>query len=120
MMSFSTTQEMGRPVEILDEGVSLTSNVGSIDFVGVGVSATGNPDVTVTIAGGIGSSGIITITGTVDDSNNSFTSASEPTVLVINGGTYKKTGGSITWTYSAGTITLSSPVGVGGTIYGLA
>lgn len=62
---------------------------------------------------------VLTITGTVDDSNLAFTAASEPTVLVINGGVYKKTGGSITWTYSGGSITLSAPVGSGGSIFGL-
>lgn len=61
----------------------------------------------------------ITITGTINDSNVTFTSASQPTYLVINGATYSSTGGAITWTYVAGTITLSSPVGIGGSIFGL-
>lgn len=61
----------------------------------------------------------ITITGTIDDSNVTFTSASQPTYLVINGATYSSTGGAITWSYLAGTITLSSPVGTGGSIFGL-
>lgn len=62
---------------------------------------------------------LITVTGTVDDSNVTFTATSQPTLLNINGGFYKSTGGSITWTYSGGTITLSSAVGVGGQIYGM-
>lgn len=62
---------------------------------------------------------IITVTGTVNDSNTSFTSATQPTVLVINGGVYQRTGGIITWTWVATVITLSSAVGTGGSIFGL-
>lgn len=62
---------------------------------------------------------IITITGTVDDSNVTFTATTQPTLLNINGAFYQNTGGAITWTYVAGTITLSIPVGTGGQIYGL-
>lgn len=44
---------IGGPVEILDEGSTLTSAVTSIDFVGPGVTATNvGGDVTVTISGG--------------------------------------------------------------------
>lgn len=68
-----------------------------------------------------GSSGItvIAIAGVINDANVSFTSASEPTLLVINGASYQATGGAITWAYVAGAITLSSPVGTGGSIFGL-
>ncbi len=62
---------------------------------------------------------IIAVAGTIDDSNMSFTSASQPTLLVINGMIYQKTAGAITWTYVAGTITLSIPVGTSGSIFGL-
>lgn len=62
---------------------------------------------------------VITVSGTIDDSNVTFTAASQPTLLFINGAAYQTTGGSITWSYLAGTITLSSPVGVGGSIFGV-
>lgn len=62
---------------------------------------------------------IITVTGTIDDSNVTFTAASQPTLLFINGLCYQTTGGSITWTYVAGTITISSPIGTGGSIFGV-
>ena len=62
---------------------------------------------------------IVPITGTINDTNVTFTSTSEPTLLNINGAFYQTTGGVITWTYVAGTITLSSPVGTGGSIYGI-
>lgn len=68
---------------------------------------------------GSGGFTIVAVTGTVDDSNVTFTAATEPTALVINGGIYQKTGGSITWTYVGTTITLSFPVGTGGSIFGL-
>jgi len=70
--------------------------------------------------GGGGSDGaIIPIGGTIDDSNVTFTSDTDPDLLAINGLIYRKTGGSITWSWSSGTITLSSPVGTGGSIFGL-
>lgn len=68
--------------------------------------------------GGGGSLTKIVVSGTINDSNVTFTSASNPTYLVINGMWYEKTGGAITWSWSAGTITLSSAVGTGGAIWG--
>lgn len=54
-MAFSNAQEMGRPITIKDEGITLTSNVGSINFVGSGVSGSViGSDVTETITGGGG------------------------------------------------------------------
>ncbi len=62
---------------------------------------------------------IIAVSGTIDDSNKTFTAASQPTLLNINGSFYAPTGGNITWTYVAGTITLSSLIGTGGSIFGV-
>ncbi len=56
-----------------------------------------------------------TPTGTVDDSNTTFTVIKEPFYIVINGAEYFVGTGSYT-SYVAGTITLSSPVGLGGFI----
>jgi len=81
-------------------------------------AAYGRNDITIS-ASGTASLTPITISGAVDDANVTFTSTTEPTLLIINGASYQQTGGSITWTYVGGTITLSSPVGVGGSIYGL-
>ena len=75
------------------------------------------------LGGGGGSGGlgtILTATGTIDDSNVTFTFTQLPSILIINGGMYQQTGGSITWTYLAGTVTLSVAVGVNGAIFGLA
>lgn len=68
---------------------------------------------------GLGTSALLTVTGTIDDSNLTFTVTEEPAVLLINGGMYRRTAGAITWTYSGGTITLSEPVGSNGAIYGI-
>ena len=63
---------------------------------------------------------ILTTPDTIDDNNVAFTFISKPTEIVINGASYVETGGNITWTWNSGTLTatLSSPVGVGGSIYG--
>ncbi len=51
-MAFDITHESGRPVKIKDEGVTVTNNVSSIDFVGAGIASTGSgDDVTATVAG---------------------------------------------------------------------
>ncbi len=62
---------------------------------------------------------IIAVAGTINDSNTSFTASSEPVLLNINGAFYQESGGAITWTYVAGTITTSVAVGTGGNIYGI-
>ncbi len=54
-------------------------------------------------------------TGTVDDSNVTFTVTHQPLYIVVNGAQYTVGTGTYT-SYLAGTITLSSPVGVGGFI----
>lgn len=63
---------------------------------------------------------IITVSGTIDNSNVTFSAATEPTALSINGPIYQQTGGAYTWTYVGTTITLNQPVGEGGTIFGIA
>lgn len=89
----------------------------TINIIGGTVTNVGGT-LTVTIPSAAGLS-VIAVTGTVDDSNVTFTSASLPTLLNINGAFYQQTGGSITWSRSGTTITLSSPVGTGGQIFGI-
>lgn len=62
-----------------------------------------------------GAYSILTATGTVDDTNTIFTFVSKPTEIVINGLSYIENNG---WTWSAGTATIFTPVGTGGSIYG--
>lgn len=92
---------------------------GDTVVAGTGVTITntvnGNKKITATATG----LSIITVSGTINDSNMTFTAAVLPTLLNINGAFYKQTGGAITWTYAVGTITLSSPIGTGGSIFGV-
>lgn len=85
-----------------------------------GVTVVKNPDGSYTVIGpGTSGLSVITVSGVIDDSNTTFTAPTTPAVLVINGAIYRSTGAAITWTYLAGTITLSAPVGTGGDIYAL-
>lgn len=79
---------------------------------------------TITLNNPVGTGGFIrsafgtglsveTPTGTVDDSNTSFTVANTPKYIVVNGAQYFSGAG---YTYLAGTITLDNPVGTGGFI----
>lgn len=79
---------------------------------------------TITLDNPIGTGGFIrsaygsgisveTPTGTVDDSNTTFTVANEPLYIVINGAQYFAGAG---YSYAGGTITLDNPVGTGGVI----
>lgn len=65
---------------------------------------------------------LVATAGTVDDSNTSFTFASVPSIVVINGLSYRNgstSGGSPVWTIVGLVVTLAFPVGVGGDIYAL-
>lgn len=62
---------------------------------------------------------IIAITGVIDDTNLTFGSATEPTLLNINGAFYQKAAGAYTWSWAATVITLNQPVGAGGSIFGI-
>lgn len=93
----------------------------TLNFVGgAGITisyahSNGRNDITIT-ATGTASLTPITITGTIDDSNTSFTAASEPNIVIINGASYRHGKGV---TISGTSITIDNPVGVGGDIYGL-
>ena len=63
--------------------------------------------------GGGGNINFETPTGTIDDSNDTFTVANEPLYIVVNGAQMFEGGG---YSYLAGTITLDNPIGTGGFI----
>lgn len=87
-----------------------------LNITGTGVSyASSNGRNDVTITGG-GALAVLTATGTVNDSNLTFTFASTPTLVVVNGATYRNGAGC---TIVTTTVTLNNPVGSGGDIYGL-
>ena len=115
-ISFTTTgAETSATSVAFTDGTTGAAITSTVDTAGVVLVTNSVP--AITFAGGIGAP--ITITGTIDDSNMAFTAPEEPTLLVINGGVYQQTGGAITWTYLTGNITISSPVGLGGSIFGL-
>lgn len=98
-------------------GVKKLLTAQTLNITGTGVSynfANGRND--VTISGGGGSLAVLTATGAMDDSNTSFTFASEPTLVNINGATYVHGHGV---TISGTNVTTDNPVGTGGFIYGL-
>lgn len=108
------------PVEVERYGRN-TWKRGGGDTVKAGTNVTiatdgnGQKVISATVAGLVP----ITVTGTINDSNKSFTAATQPTLLNINGAFYLKTGGAYTWSYSGTTITLNQPVGTGGSIFGI-
>jgi hypothetical protein len=74
--------------------------------------ANGRNDLTISATGA--SLSILSATGTVDDSNTTFTFISTPVLVVVNGATYRHGHGcSINET----TVTLDNPVGTSGDIY---
>lgn len=79
----------------------------------------GNETLTINSSGGGGVTLLNITGGTINDTNKAFTFVSQPTLVNINGAFYPPTGGAITWSYLTGTVTLSSPVGTGGEIYGI-
>lgn len=85
MSGFSNSRELGRPLTIKDEGVSLHDNVASIDLVGPGVAgAVLGDEVTETISGGVGTPE--TPVGDINGSNVTFTiTAVSLTQLFLNG-----------------------------------
>lgn len=86
---------------------------------GAGQTLIRNSDGTITLSFSTGGA-ILEATGTVNDSNVTFTFTQLPTLIFINGAGYRQTGGAITWSWVASTLTatLSSPVGTGGSIFG--
>lgn len=92
---------------------------GDTVIAGSNITVTTNTNGQKVIASSASGLTIVAVSGTIDDSNTAFTSATQPTLLNINGSFYAKTGGNITWSYSGGNITLSSPVGTGGSIFGV-
>lgn len=77
--------------------------------------ASGRNDITIT-ATGTASITPIAVTGTINDSNLSFTATSAPSLVIVNGKAFRDGKGC---SISGTAITLDFPVGVGGDIYAL-
>lgn len=90
-MGFSNPQERGRPVKIKDEGLTIATNVASIDFVGANISGSAlGQDVTETVIGSQLQSE--SPAEAVDGSNLIFTFVNEPK-FVTRGGLIQEPGG---------------------------
>ena len=84
---------------------------------GTNITITTNSDGSKTISGGASSGlNVLAATGAVDNSNVTFTFASAPTLVVVNGVTFRNGHGV---TITGTTAVLDSYVGTGGDIYGL-
>lgn len=112
-MSFPNAQETGRPVAILDEGITLTPNVNQINFTGAGVTGTNIGDsVTENIPGGSGAVWITeSVTGIIDGANKTFTISHTP----VSGSLQlridrqpQEQGASLDYTISGSTITYNT------------
>jgi hypothetical protein len=106
-LNFNDQRWHGAGVTSLTAGTNITITVGTDG--GYIISAT--PAVPTVLA----------TASTINDSNLNFVFTTMPTILIINGGVYAQTGGAITWTWNAGTLTatLSSAVGTNGSIFGM-
>lgn len=83
------------------------------------VSILKDPRLRILLHGGGGGSvgnSILTAGGTIDNSNTTFSFASKPTVVIVNGATYRENKG---WSWLSPNITLDNPVGTGGDIYAM-
>ncbi len=78
--------------------------------------ANGRNDITISSTVGAGAFTVLTATGAVDDSNTSFTFASAPSLVIVNGASYRDGRGCA---ISGTSVTLDNPVGSGGDIYAL-
>lgn len=115
-----TVDDSNATFDVLNTPIYLVIN-GAQMFEGAGYSLAG---LTITLDNPIGTGGFIrsaygsgisveTPTGTVDDSNVTFTVSNEPKYIVVNGAQYFAGAG---YSYAGGTITLDNPVGTGGVI----
>lgn len=94
-------------------------NHSDVDFSGIlsGQSIQWNGTRWIPYTPGSGSGlNYLAATGTVDDSNVTFTFVSIPTLVAVNGALYKNGGGV---TIVGTTATLDSPAGIQGSVYGL-
>ena len=88
--------------------------------ISIAINANGQKEISAT---GSGSFTLLSVvTGAVDDTNTVFTFASAPSMVVINGSTYRNGSTAMGGTISivGTTVTLPNPVGTGGDVYAIA
>lgn len=90
---------------------------GDTVVAGAGVTIVANSNGTKTVsAPSAGGLNYLAATGVIDNSNTTFTFASTPTLVVVNGNTYRNGHGV---TITGTTAVLDNPAGNGGDVYGL-
>lgn len=114
-------QAAGYGVDVFVDGVDqgITKYVNLIGGVGTDISVNRvgeRMDVTITATGGGGLTILPVVSGAINDSNTTFTFASEPSLVVINGAPYRN-GKGVTITGTS--VETEYPVGTGGDIYAL-
>jgi hypothetical protein len=93
-------------IEVFDEGINL-GLVHLLNFTGAGVtvSRVGDSAIIAITGGGGGGSVIATPTGTVDGANKTFTAATKPQYIIVDGLSKFET---VHWTYAGTTITINA------------
>lgn len=107
--------EYGSQLNVMVAG-TIVGFTGIINFKSGFTVAQNGQQIDVTTTGSGGGLGFLAATGTVDNSNTTFTFASPPTLVVVNGATYRNGHGV---SISGTTATLDNPPGNGGDVYGL-
>ena len=113
---------VARGFQLLTDGTKRGLTVNTMNLIGgTGVTltynyASGRNDITLSTTGG---GGILTATGTVNGTNDTFTFASEPTTLIVDGVPKRKvqSDGTVNWTGTT-TVVLTLPPNYD--IYGIA
>lgn len=107
-MTYSNLQTVGRPLTAKDEGLIVGNNVGSLDFTGAGITATGvGADITVDVPGAGAGLQKETPVGVIDGSNKVFTVSNTPKFIQLNGAVQED--GGEDYTLVALTITFVNP-----------
>jgi len=107
---------------IANDSGTVSTGLDTLKFSGAGVSSVTQTGRTVTVNIASGGFTILTTADTIDDSNTTFVFTGTPTAVVINGQMFNAgatIGGVVVWTNVGATVTLSNPVGSGGSLWGI-
>ncbi len=110
-----------KKIAIKDEGITLTDDVDSLDFIGSGVSAALLGDeVDITINGGGAGFTKLPATGAVNGNNRDFTFTEEPDYIVSDNVWMEKLDSNsvANWTWNGGTLTATMAIPPSSAIYG--
>ncbi len=115
-MAFGTAQSTGQPITIKDEGVTLNTNISSIDFTGAGVSGSAIGSAITEAIPGSTASGTVTSVSVADAHGVSGTVANPTTTPVISLTLTAITPNSVNGLAFSGTTGSNVSFGTGGTV----